>query len=228
MQAVGRVMRRAPGKKYGYVILPIAVSPEESPEEALNKHKNYKVLWDVLNALRAHDDRFNDLVNKLELNKKKPSQVQIIGVGGVRKTSESETSPDSVQIAFNLLDRIQEWRDAIYAKIVEKCGERRYWESWAKDVAKIAERHKTHIHAILESDDPKGKRAQQAFDYFLKGLQSNINQRIDREEAIEMLAQHLVTKPVFDALFENYSFSSQNPVSQAISIVYLFKKTCKT
>ncbi|MDA5111110.1 DEAD/DEAH box helicase family protein [Brevibacillus thermoruber] len=69
VQAIGRVMRKAEGKEYGYVILPVAVSPENSPEEVLNKDPQYKVVWQVLNALRAHDDRFNDLVNKLELNR---------------------------------------------------------------------------------------------------------------------------------------------------------------
>ena len=223
VQAVGRVMRKPNDKKqYGYVILPIVVSAEDSPEEAIGKNQNYRVVWEVLNALRAHDDRFNDIVNKLELNKRKPDKIQVIGVGGGSEEREEGESPDGKsrfeQLAFNF-ERIKEWREAIYAKIVDKCGERRYWESWAKDVAKIAERHKTHIRAILESVDPKAREAQKAFGDFLKGLQSNINESIGQEEAIEMLAQHLVTKPVFDALFENYAFSSHNPVSQSMQKV---------
>jgi predicted helicase len=31
-----------------------------------------------------------------------------------------------------------------------------------------------------------------------------------------MLAQHMVTKPVFDALFANYEFTKLNPVSKAM------------
>src|SRR5664279_3842856 len=31
-----------------------------------------------------------------------------------------------------------------------------------------------------------------------------------------MLAQHLVTKPVFDALFQDYSFAAHNPVSRVM------------
>ncbi|SEM74503.1 DEAD/DEAH box helicase [Lihuaxuella thermophila] len=221
VQAVGRVMRKAPGKQYGYVILPIAVSSEDSPEEALNKNQNYRVVWEVLNALRAHDDRFNDLVNKLELNKRKPDKIQVIGVGGggkEGKDGEQEEKQQHEQLTLGF-EKIKEWRDVIYAKIVQKCGERRYWENWAKDVAEIAERHNTHIRTILDSSDPKAKEAQQAFADFLKGLQRNINESIGQEEAIEMLAQHLVTKPVFDALFENYAFSSHNPVSQTMQKV---------
>src|SRR5690606_7588006 len=82
VQSVGRDMRRAEGKKYGYIILPIGVPADLTPEEALKDNKKYKVVWQVLQALRAHDDRFNALVNKIELNKTKDDQLQIIGVGG--------------------------------------------------------------------------------------------------------------------------------------------------
>ncbi|MFN7715661.1 MAG: type ISP restriction/modification enzyme, partial [Pseudanabaenaceae cyanobacterium] len=45
---------------------------------------------------------------------------------------------------------------------------------------------------------------------------SNLNPSITESEAIEMLSQHLITKPVFDALFEDYQFTKSNPVSQAM------------
>ena len=51
------------------------------------------------------------------------------------------------------------------------------------------------------------------FDKFLAGLRANLNDGITRDNAIEMLAQHLITKPVFDALFEGYDFTAHNPVS---------------
>ncbi len=222
VQAVGRVMRRAEGKQYGYVILPIAVASNQSPEEALNDNKRYKVVWDVLNALRAHDDRFNDIVNKLELNKNKPPQIKVIGVGGAGKDDSGDdpkSEPTTRSIQTDFLHKIDEWRNAIYAKIVEKCGERRYWERWAEDVADIAERHRTHIQAILHSNDEKARKAQEAFNTFLKGLHVNLNDKITVDDAIEMLAQHLITKPVFDALFEGYEFSAHNPVSQSMEKV---------
>src|SRR5690606_32848086 len=127
VQAVGRVMRKAPGKKYGYVILPIGIPAGMSPSEALADNQKYKVVWQVLQALRAHDERFDSTVNKLELNKKKPSQISVIGVGGDSEEREGDTSVQD-GLAFEL-DNIGEWRDAIYAKIVDKVGTRRYWES---------------------------------------------------------------------------------------------------
>lgn len=57
VQSVGRVMRRAEGKAMGYVILPVAVPAGKAPEEALDDNEKYRVVWQILNALRAHDDR---------------------------------------------------------------------------------------------------------------------------------------------------------------------------
>jgi predicted helicase len=216
VQSVGRVMRKAEGKKYGYIILPIGIPADMAPEEALKDNEKYKVVWQVLQALRAHDDRFNATVNQLELNKKRPQQIQIIGVGGgepgEKGDGDSKPKVKEIQGAF-AFPELEEWKDAIYARIVLKCGDRRYWEDWAKDVAVIAERHTTRIKALLESGEPRHKKA---FDEFLKGLRQNLNPSISADDAIEMLSQHLITKPVFDALFENYAFTQHNPVSIAM------------
>jgi predicted helicase len=217
VQSVGRVMRKAEGKKYGYIILPIGVPADVPPEEALKDNDKYKVVWQVLQALRAHDDRFNVTVNQIELNQKRPDAIQIIGVGRP-EPGEKKHDGDGVPVAREVqtafaFPHLEEWKDAIFAKIVLKCGDRRYWESWAKDVAAIAERHTTRIRALLESGAPRHKKA---FASFLGGLRENINPSISEEDAIEMLSQHLITRPVFDALFENYSFTKHNPVSIAM------------
>ena len=108
---------------------------------------------------------------------------------------------------------LDEWRDAIYAKIVTKVGTRRYWEDWAKDIADIADRHTTRIRALL-SDPSLGVSEQ--FGQFLAGLRKNLNDSISRDDAIDMLAQHMITRPVFEALFEDYDFAEHNPVSKAM------------
>jgi len=215
VQSVGRVMRRAPSKEYGYVILPIGVPSDRTPEEALKDNQKYKVVWQVLQALRAHDDRFNALINKIELNRAKDDQLQVIGVPGM--DPESGPFGDAVQIqgAFSF-PQIAEWRDAIYAKIVQKVGDRRYWETWAKDVSEIAERHTTRIKALL---DGGAADLQEVFAGFLDGLRRNLNDAISEDQAIEMLSQHSVTKPVFEALFEDYSFAAHNPVSVVMQVV---------
>lgn len=211
VQSVGRVMRKAPGKEYGYIILPIAVPADMAPEEALKDNKKYKVVWDVLQALRAHDDRFNAMVNKIELNKAKDDKLQIIGVGGDGGEDDGPGNDlaGGVQTVLSF-PNLDEWRQAIYARIVQKVGDRRYWEDWAKDVQRIAERHTLRINGIL--DDPDSG-VHDAFDRFLEGLRGNLNDSISRGDAVDMLSQHLITKPVFDALFEGYSFAKHNPVS---------------
>jgi predicted helicase len=216
VQSVGRVMRKAEGKDYGYIILPIGIPADMEPEDALMNNQKYKVVWQVLQALRAHDDRFNATVNQIELNKKRPDNIQVIGVGGNSgnernddNSNKNNGNDNSTQLALNF-PNLTKWRDAIYAKIVAKCGDRLYWESWAKDVAKIADRHVTRIKALLEGSEPQHRVV---FEEFLKGLQDNLNPSIDEADAIEMLSQHLITKPVFDALFEEYEFAQHNPVS---------------
>lgn len=208
IQSVGRVMRRAEGKQYGYIILPIGIPAGMQPEEALNDNKRYKIVWDVLQALRAHDDRFNNTINKIDLNKRKPDNIQFIGVTG---TGDGEGSGDSEsyrQLQLNF-DDLEKWKNSIYAKIVKKCGSRRYWETWAKDIADIANRHIEEIKLLIKKPEIAPK-----FKEFLKALQQNLNSSIKTSDAIEMLAQHMITKPVFDALFEDYEFVKSNPVSR--------------
>ncbi|HKW28256.1 MAG TPA: DEAD/DEAH box helicase family protein, partial [Verrucomicrobiae bacterium] len=211
VQSVGRVMRKVEGKQCGYIILPIGVPAGVPPEEALADNEKYKVVWQVLQALRAHDDRFNAIINQLELNKQRPGQIQIIGVGGDGERKPGEAHDQAVQAHLNF--PLQDWENAIFAKIVIKCGTRKYWEQWAQDVAKIAERHIIRITALLKSSDEKYR---QRFDKFLQGLRKTLNPSISEDDAIEMLAQHLITKPVFDALFEGYEFTRQNPVSKTM------------
>lgn len=208
IQSVGRVMRRAEGKQYGYIILPIGIPAGMEPEEALNDNKRYKIVWDVLQALRAHDDRFNNTINKIELNKKKPDNIQIIGVTGTGDGDAKDSSESYRQLQFNF-DDLEKWKNSIYAKIVKKCGSRRYWETWAKDIADIANRHIEEIKLLIKKPEIAPK-----FKEFLKALQQNLNSSIKITDAIEMLAQHMITKPVFDALFEDYEFVKNNPVSR--------------
>ncbi|MGH3634143.1 MAG: DEAD/DEAH box helicase, partial [Mycobacterium sp.] len=215
VQSVGRVMRKAPGtgKQYGYVILPIGIPAALTPEQALADNQKYKVVWQVLQALRAHDERFNAMVNQIELNKTRTDKLQVIGVGGFDDQPGSpRRNPAGIQGTLDFPD-IGEWRDAIYAKIVAKVGDRRYWEDWAADVSVIAARQTTRIKALLAdpSLDVTG-----TFNEFLDGLRANLNDGITRDGAIDMLAQHLITKPVFDALFEGYSFAAHNPVSKVM------------
>ena len=213
VQSVGRVMRKAPNKKYGYIIIPVVIPEHINPEEALNDSEAYKVVWSVLNALRAHDDRFNALVNKIDINKKKPTNIIIATPDNSGSGSGEIEEPAGIYDSQTPLPfPIETVQNAIYAKMVEKVGDRKYFEQWAKDVAKIAQIQIDRIRDLISRDGEHKK----AFNNFIKGLQENINSDIDSEEAIEMLSQHIITKPIFEALFENYSFVKNNPISSSM------------
>jgi predicted helicase len=209
VQSIGRVMRKAPGKQYGYVILPVVVKAGVSAEEALSDSKSYKTVWQVLQALRAHDSRFDAIVNKLELTGDN-GPISVIGVGFDDGESESVSEGKQETLGLEPLFSFDDLHDAIMAKLVQKVGQRTYWETWAKDVSEIAKQHIQNISALVEDGD---QLLHQEFSTFLKGLQDNLNPSVTAADAIEMLAQHLITKPVFDSLFEGYSFTTSNPVS---------------
>jgi predicted helicase len=234
VQSVGRVMRRAPGKNLGYVILPIGVPSNKTPEEALNDNERYRVVWQILNALRSHDERFDAMINKVDLGVDVSDHIEVIAVSNKLpakkegKTGKSNigqgsatdnddrsptvpTSPPAQQEFY-----FDEFSKAIMAKIVKKCGRRDYWEDWAGDIAKIAQTHIARITALVKKH---GTSERAAFEAFLAEIRDDLNDSVTEAEAIEMLAQHLITRPVFDALFEDYSFTQHNPVSQAMQRV---------
>ena len=224
VQSVGRAMRKAEGKQYGYIIIPISIPADVDPEKALNDNKRYKVVWDVCQALRAHDDRFEATVNKIKFNVNKPDQIDVTiigeGKGAGKEPQDKKTDPNKkpdiaapsvTQLKLDL-PTAETWQNAILGKIAKKCGSRDYWENWAKDVSVIAESHIDRIKLLLRGSD---QEHQKAFEQFVKGLRKNLNPSVTEEDAIEMLAQHLITKPVFDALFEGYEFAKNNPVSKS-------------
>ena len=212
VQSVGRVMRKAPGKTYGYIILPVGIPAGMTPEQALKDNKRYAAVWEVLQALRAHDERFNAMVNRISLERARDEKINIIGVPAPEGGSQDRGSSRGTQAAFELA-WLDEWRDAIYAKVVAKVGSRTYWEDWAKDIADIAARHVTRITALLDGGNPA---VTAEFATFLDGLRGNLNDGITRADAIDMLAQHLITRPVFEALFGGYDFAAHNPVAQVM------------
>ena len=245
VQSVGRVMRKAEGKKLGYVIIPITVAPGVSAEKALNDNERYKVVWQILNALRAHDERFDSTINRIGLGEDVSDRIEIIdgtstseleattavvedvkskakkketddedadtNLGSDEETGEN-VSDEPEQLSFTLTDLSQ----AIKAKIVEKCGTRDYWENWASDIAKIARQHITRINSIVLNSRTKERTA---FIQFVEEIRDDLNPEITETDAVEMLAQHIITRPIFDTLFRGNRFTTENAVSKAMETV---------
>lgn len=242
VQSVGRVMRTVKDKdgndlkKLGYVVLPVVIPSGVEPHEALNDNQTYKVVWQVLQALRSHDDRFDAMVNKLELIGQDRSKMEVIAITDkIQQRSKSTPQQKKKKTGKGQYDlgelsgrypvpqqaslqfEIGEIERAIYAKLVEKVGNRLHWEEWAEDIAKIANTHISRIKGILENPDNLTERA--SFNAFAAELRDDLNNAISDDEIIEMLAQHLITKPVFDSLFKGYNFTEHNPMSKAMQAV---------
>ena len=240
VQAVGRVMRRAEGKDMGYVIIPVTVAPGVAPEKALNDNEKYKVVWQIVNALRTHDERLDSKINMLSLGEDISDKLEIISMSAeqdattaevedVKKKNINKKKDDEEVINLNQgnqekteegVDRkeqmtfeLDDLSQAIKAKIVQKCGTRDYWENWATDIAEIAKKHISILNEILvKKKSPK----RNIFEKFLSELKDDLNPEIDENDAIEMLAQHIITKPVFETLFSGSKFTKENPISKAL------------
>ena len=217
VQAVGRAMRKSDGKKYGYIVIPIAVAPDGDYRKAI-LDSNYNPTWQVLQALKAHDESFYDALNQtdLRLDNGKVSVIfddSLKTSAGADEAAQSGSAEIARQIALPISDEL---RAAIYAKIVDSLTDKHYYRRWAKDVQRISEEYEARILALLESGDRK-MRAE--FDAFLESLRRDVDDDVTREAAVEMLGQHLVTKPVFDAFFAGGEFARHNPVAQAMDRV---------
>ncbi|HCD1553077.1 DEAD/DEAH box helicase [Corynebacterium striatum] len=237
VQSVGRVMRKAEGKDYGYIILPVAIPPGVSPSQALNDNTRFRVVWQILNALRAHDDRFNAKVNSIALNEKVKLPIDVqpvpnskpndkpadddpataknrLNASDTSPTGQSEASSEQELTAEQMtLFSLEAWQEAMYVKLVDKVGTRTYWEDWADDVATIAEAQIARIKALINAADDTIRKE---FEVFIEGLRGNLNDSITEDEAISMLSQHLITAPVFNALFTEHDFASHNPVARVM------------
>ncbi|STS37118.1 Predicted helicase [Klebsiella pneumoniae] len=227
-----------PAKFVVTLFLPVVIPTGMSPEAALDDNQTYRVVWEVLQALRSHDDRFDAMINKLDLTGQAPNKMEIVAINDktvaaykgkrtkelkraelldkARKGSSIGQNMNQVQHQpdLNLEYEVGDIERALIAKVVDKCGNRHHWEEWAKDIAKIAQTHISRIRTIVTAPENKVEKA--AFKAFVTELRDDLNNAISEEEVIEMLAQHLITEPVFEALFEGYSFGQHNPVSQAM------------
>ena len=193
VQAVGRVMRKKEGKDCGYVILPVVIPEGVDPVAALDDNKTYKVVWQVLNALRSHDKSLETTIQDLHLNENKPDKIKIIGVGADYEQAQMSASDINVSWQHNLADLSEK----IYAKIVKKCSDSSYDKKWTKHIAKITTTVSSRIKGLLKTNTA----IKQKFTQYLQGLRKVINNDIKVEDATQMLAEHLVTKPAFDNIF---------------------------
>ncbi|GAB0030796.1 DEAD/DEAH box helicase family protein [Helicobacter pylori] len=219
IQAVGRVMRKAKRKQRGYIILPIALeeSEIENLDEAVN-NTNFKNIWKVLKALRSHDP---SLVDEAIFKEK----IKIFGSDDEKyqddddeysrdkELKKDKTEQDPKQAQKTLFDAIllQNLADAVYNVMPTKLGDRNYWENFAKKTGNIARTLNNRLKDIFDKNP-------EFFHGFLTSLRENIHQNIKEDEALDMITSHIITKPIFDALFGD---NIQNPIAKALDKMVL-------
>ena len=216
VQAVGRAMRRSDGtgKRFGYIIIPITVPAQENYEEVILDSR-YNPTFQVLQALKSHDEDFYDTINQVDLRENKKISVAIFTDDSDKK-EKSEDATDEVQNddqATLNLEVTGQIREALFARIVDSLTDKHYYAKWAEETARINAQYEERIRGLLDSDN-RGVKTE--FREFHASLQRELNNGITEGRAISLLAQHLVTKPVFDALFSEFQFVNQNPVAQAM------------
>lgn len=214
IQAVGRVMRKAKNKKRGYIILPIALRESEikNLDEAV-KNTNFQNIWKVLKALRSHDP---SLVDEATFREK----IKIFGSDDASNPDDEEElqkdkteQSDPKEAQKTLFDAIllQDLANAVYNVMPTKLGDRNYWENFAKKTGNIAKTLNNRLKELF------GKNPE-IFDNFLTSLRGNIHQGIKEEEALDMIISHIITKPIFDAIFGD---NIQNPIAKALDKMVL-------
>ena len=217
VQAVGRAMRKSPGKKFGYIVIPITVPPTENYEKIVLDRK-FNPTFQVLQALKSHDEEFYDTINQADLRDNKKVSVSIFGGGsGSTNGANGSGSADGgaeagiqPELELEVSDTV---REAIFARIVDSLTDKHYYAKWAQETARINAQYEERIRGLLATDRD-GVRSE--FAKFHAALRRDLNDGITEDKAIGLLAQHLVTRPIFDALFSEFEFAQNNPVSRAM------------
>ena len=206
-QAVGRAMRKAPGKKKGYIVIPVVV-PEGASAVEMLKASDFKTVWSVVRALRSHDNRMEYYVsNRNVWTAKAPVSARVIGGGA---SGASEQVLEQLTLALS---------SEIASQVVETVGVKRMYPSWGEKAAGICANIHLRVSQLIRSGEAKV-----AFGRFLSGIRESVGGHVTRAQAEEMVAQHVVTAPVFDVMLGRNRFTAQNPVSREIArLLAVFK-----
>ena len=201
VQAVGRVMRTYPGKQTGYIVIPVVVPEGKgvTDTEVLNS-SDFGTVWDVVRALRSHDERMDMWVNHIDAASNS-APVRLI----TRGTDQPLDDEDVEQLRFVLDERVA-------SKMVERCGDRKMWPSWGARAAGVCREVRKKVDAQLAAAGTT-----EAFEEFVDALRSAVGDHLTEDQAAEMVAQHVVTIPIFDCLFADSQFANANPISVAIN-----------
>ena len=222
IQAVGRAMRKAPGKAYGYVVLPVVVRGQD--EERDIEESGYRAVWQVLSALRSVDRSFEARMRAALVRLSGKGEDDAGGgeeggeaQGGVTVIGEGSASPVVMDVLLEDPNLRQKVTRGLAGKLVRRLAlGRKYLENWAQDVARVARALEQQVRAMAERN-PKVK---EKLGELLAALRAFTSESVTEEEALLMLVQHALTKPIFDALFGELLKEREDPVSRALDELF--------
>lgn len=235
IQAVGRVMRKfGSGNKkiYGYIIIPVVINDEKLTDATLSNNEDYKVVWQVVQALRSHDERLDTQINKIGVTGKMPDCICCIDtfippvaksraiVGSLKAEAKEGFDSDDPSIADKMFqdfkvslpseDELRSNEKLFSARLVKNCGNRLYWEDWSKNIGDVTNNIALKIEQQISADS----KVQNAFNKFTKNFEALLNPGISDKDCVNMLSEHIVTLPVLKAIFNENSMIDLNPVTQ--------------
>lgn len=232
IQAVGRVMRKfgsGGAKRFGYIIIPVVINDEKLTDKTLSNNEDYKVVWQVVQALRSHDERLDAEINKIGYTGDLPHCIcQIDSFIPPRNTSNMSVTTDSTskfegedtdqvyttkKIQLPSPEELKKNDELFGAHLVKHCGNRLYWEDWSKNIGDVT----NNVALKIREQVTTVPKSINEFKRFKKGLTTLLNPSISDEDCINMLAEHLVTLPVIEAIFNQKDFASQNPITKIMS-----------
>ena len=205
VQAVGRVMRKSPGKEFGYVILPVAIPAGVDIDEAMRSNDYFKVVWQVLNALRSHDPQLASEINKLVLTES-PSDSEV-------------TNRIIIRHAYGHGLRQAELLEpkmisGIASRLVQKVGDINYYDKYGKRLGEAARTIEGRIRNKISASHGQHAEVQKLHS----GLHQMVSDSVTFDETVRVLAQHIVLAKVFDRLFSG-EFTTHNPIAQVFESV---------
>lgn len=235
IQAVGRVMRKFGSgneKIYGYIIIPVVINDEKLTDATLSNNEDYKVVWQVVQALRSHDERLDTQINKIGVTGKMPDCICCIDtfippvakskaiVGSLKAEAREGFDSDDPSIADRMAqdfkvslpseDELRSNEQLFSARLVKNCGNRLYWEDWSKNIGDVTNNIALKIEQQISADS----KVQNAFNKFTKNFKALLNPGISDKDCVNMLSEHIVTLPVLKAIFNENSMIDLNPVTQ--------------
>ena len=219
IQAVGRVMRRAEHKQVGYVILPVVVPSGASLlDDKVLAGSDFKAVWKVLKALRSHDERLDVEINTADLTGRPPITILPSGLCEIcgKATTECECDPlDAANrsVGGKVDQQRLPFEHAVASQLVKACGDRQYWDRWGREVARITDTITEHVRTAVEANADLAQR----FDRFAEQIEATVGGSLPSGDLSALVAQHVVTMPVFDALFAGSGFADRNPISAALN-----------